>query len=354
MRIALVDPASFTVPYDHHLAAALAARGAEVVLVTSRFRFGEIYAPAGYVRDERFYRLSGRIPGRSRLRLPLKAAEHAVDVVRLRTVRADVLHAQWAPLPQLDVRLLPLSRPSVITAHDVLPRRTAHRPDLWRRVYGRFDRVVVHSEHGRQRLIAEVGVPGERIVVIPHPVFPAPVRREDDGRTVLFLGVLQPYKQLAHAVEATRACGARLLVVGDPAMDVSPWRDEPHVEWRLGYRTNEEVDQALAESTLAVFPYRQELDQSGALLRAVGAGVPAVAYDVGGIAEPVRAFGAGAVVEPEDRAGLAEALTGLLGDAAALAAARAGAERCRDELSWDVAAERHLALYEAIVAERRR
>ncbi len=61
-----------------------------------------------------------------------------------------------------------------------------------------------------------------------------------------------------------------------------------------------EIDRALGESTVAVFPYRAELDQSGALLRALGAGVPAVVYDVGGLAEPVRTFGAGRVVSAED------------------------------------------------------
>jgi len=44
MRVVLADPPAFTPPYDHELAAALARAGAEVELVTSRFRFGE--APA--------------------------------------------------------------------------------------------------------------------------------------------------------------------------------------------------------------------------------------------------------------------------------------------------------------------
>ena len=96
---------------------------------------------------------------------------------------------------------------------------------------------------------------------------------------------------------------------------------------------------------MAVFPYRAELDQSGALLRALGAGVPAVVYDVGGLAEPVRAFGAGRVVAADDVDGLAGAIRELLHDRDALAAARAGALRARDELTWDAAAAAHLDLY---------
>ncbi|NUT55296.1 MAG: glycosyltransferase, partial [Thermoleophilia bacterium] len=106
-----------------------------------------------------------------------------------------------------------------------------------------------------------------------------------------------------------------------------------------------EIDRALAESTVAVFPYRPELDQSGALLRALGAGVPAVVYDVGGLPEPVRAYGAGRVVAPDDVEGLAAAVRELLEDDGALAEARAGAERARAELTWDASARAHLDLY---------
>ena len=116
-------------------------------------------------------------------------------------------------------------------------------------------------------------------------------------------------------------------------------------EWRLGYLSRSELERALGEATVALFPYRPELDQSGALLQALGAGVPAVAYDVGGIAEPVREFGAGRVVEPGDVRGLAEAARELLDDGAALEAARAGARRARETLTWEAAAQAHAALY---------
>ena len=110
VRVAIVDPAGFTVPYDHHLARALGACGAAVELVTSRFRFGAAPEPEGYERRELFYPVSSRAFGRSRLRLPLKATEHLAGLARLRRVEHDVLHVQWAPLPELDVRLMPSGR----------------------------------------------------------------------------------------------------------------------------------------------------------------------------------------------------------------------------------------------------
>jgi glycosyltransferase involved in cell wall biosynthesis len=347
MRIVLADPPAFTPTYDHELAAALARAGADVELVTSHFRFGESPNANGYVRRELFYPLSSRLFQRSRLRLPLKVAEHPLGLAALRTRRADVLHLQWL-VPELDLRLFRPHAPSVFTAHDLLPRRTAGKQDVWRRLLSRFDRVVVHSERGRETL-AGLGVDAR---VIPHPVFPSDPEPSDDGRTVLAFGVIRPYKGLGDAIEAVRRVSdARLLVAGDPLEPIAPYRaaaDGVDVEWRLGYLPQAEVDRALGEATIAVFPYEPELDQSGALLRALGAGVPAVAYDVGGIAEPVRAFGAGRVVPAGDVDALADAIGTLLSDPTALEHARAGARRARESLTWDASARAHLALYEEL------
>jgi glycosyltransferase involved in cell wall biosynthesis len=341
VRVLLADPPAFTPWYDHELAAALGRAGADVELATSRFRFGVLPDADGYRRSERFYPVSSRLFKRSRLRLPLKAVEHLEVVRSLSAARADVLHLQWLALPQLDARLR-FRSPSVFTAHDLLPRRTASRTDLWRRLLERFDRVVVHSERGREAL-AELGVEAR---VIPHPVYPSAATRADDGATILSLGVIRPYKGLGDAVEVTRRLPeARLLVAGDPAMPLEGLRGAERVEWRLGYLSSIELDRALSEATVAVFPYRAELDQSGALLQALGAGVPAVVYDVAGLGEPVRAFGAGRVVPAGDLDALTAAVGELLGDEGALAAARDGAERARRELTWDASAAQHLELY---------
>ena len=152
MRVVIADPPAFTPAYDHALAAALARRGAQVDLVTSRFRFGDAPPPVGYRRSEPFYPLSSRLFGRSPLRLPVKAVEHLPGTVALLLRRPDVLHLQWLAAPELDARLFRPRVPSVFTAHDLLPRRTRRKRHLWRRLLARFDRGVVHSEHGRAAL----------------------------------------------------------------------------------------------------------------------------------------------------------------------------------------------------------
>jgi glycosyltransferase involved in cell wall biosynthesis len=344
MRVVISDPPAFTPAYDHELAASLARQGVDVELVTSRFRFGETPEPDGYRRSELFYPLSSRVFKRSRLRLPLKAAEHVPGTAALLRRRPDVLHMQWLAAPELDRALFRPRVPAVFTAHDLLPRRTAAKSALWRKLLARFDRVIVHSEHGRQSL----GALGVEAVVIPHPVFPSDPPRDDDGRTLLCLGTIRPYKGLGDAIAATKLVeGARLLVAGDPIEAVNGYRSAAGelAEWRLGYLSRGELERALGQATVALFPYRPELDQSGALLQTLGAGVPAVAYDVAGIAEPIERFGAGRVVPAGDVEALAAAARELLESSAALEAARAGARQAREALTWDAAAAAHLELY---------
>ena len=350
MRVLLADPPGFTLFYDHELAAGLARAGADVELVSSRFRFGADWQPDGYRRSNLFYPLSSRVFRRSRLRVPVKALEHPVGMARLALRPADVVHVQWLSEPRLDRGLLRVRAPAVFTAHDLLPRRTAHRLDLWQELWGRFARIVVHSARGADALVGH-GVPEAKLRVIPIPVFPSDPERRDDGRTLLFFGMIRPYRGLGDALAALdRVPGARLIVAGDPVEPIAGYRARggDRVEWRRGFLPEAEVDRAHGEATLALFPYRPEIDQSGSLLRALGAGVPAVVYDVGGLAEPVARFGAGRVVPAGDVEGLASAVRELLDDPAALEAARAGARRARDELTWDASARAHLALYEEL------
>ncbi len=351
MRVVLADPPAYTPPYDRALAAALAAAGADVELVTSRFRFGEVATPNGYRAREWFYPASSRMGparmGSGRLRLAVKAVEHPFGMARLAVAKPDVLHVQWFGAPELDRWLFRPRSPVVFTAHDIVPRRTASKTGLWRVLFGRCDRVVVHSERGRGTLV-ELGVSEERLRVIPHPAFRSEVDRRDDGRTALVHGLIRPYKGVEDAVAAVlRVPDARLLVAGDPRVPLDDLRREAgdRAEWRLGFLPPEEMQRALTEATVSLFPYRAEIDVSGALLQSLGAGIPSIVYDIGGLGEVVRRFGAGTVVEPGDVDGLAEALARLLAEPHALAAARRGAEAARDALTWEASAADHLALY---------
>jgi glycosyltransferase involved in cell wall biosynthesis len=364
LRVHLVDPAAYTPPYDHALSAALARAGVDVTLVTGPFAHGEVPRQAVlgagggiYSVDERFYRWS---PGRGRRFARL--AQHVPDMLRYRraaAAAADLVHFQWLPVQALDVRLLP-ARPRVLTAHDVLPREP--RPGQLRgqrRLYERMDAVVVHSEHGRGRLVGELGLDPASVEVIPHGAFthlaqlaPADLPLPDTDRpVVLFFGLLRPYKGLDVLLDAWRGIeGAELWVVGRP-LGVEPPADTPGVRVVPRFVPDAQVAALFRRADVVVLPYR-EIDQSGVLFTALAFGKPLVLSDAGGFPE-VAATGAAELVPAGDPAALRETLTRLLADEGrrerlAAAAARAAAEK----FSWETIAERHVALYRRLLGQR--
>jgi glycosyltransferase involved in cell wall biosynthesis len=370
VRIQLVDPSAFTPPYDHALAAALARAGADVELVTSRFQYGPVPREEGYRVSEPFYRRTAARPLEARGRMALKLAEHVPDMLRHRrhAETADLVHWQWLTVQPLDVWLLAPKRPRVLTAHDVIPREP--RPGqiaATRRLVGRMDAVVVHSEHGAARLRDELGLAEDRIRVIPHGAFDYLTRQpeerplppelaEVEGPVVLFFGLLRPYKGLDVLLEAFRELrGAELWVVGMPRMPIEPLREaaarcEATVRFVPRFVTDPEIPAFFRRADLVVLPYR-EIDQSGVLYTALAFGKPMVLSSVGGFTEVAGEHGAGRLVPPGDAGALAAALEDLLGsdsDRARLAeAARAAAA---GPYSWDGIAERTMALYRELLA----
>ena len=249
MRVALLDPPGYTPQYDDRLAAALAARGHAVDLLTARFLHGELPEAVGYTRHEVAFRLSARLFAdrpRSRLRLPVKALEYAPSMWALRRrVDADVAHFQWLARPGLDLRWLRrLSVPKVYTAHNVTLRQGPEKQDEWREILAAFAGVVVHSNRGVERLAA-LGVERDRIARIPHPAFDGPAGEltEPTGRTLLFFGLIREHKGLDVLIRALPEIpDARLVVAGDEVDPVAPLRDlaaglgvADRIEWRLGY-----------------------------------------------------------------------------------------------------------------------
>lgn len=366
MRIALLDPPSYSPAYDHHLASALAARGHDVELLTSPFAFGEPPEPDGYVRSELFLPFSSRLvrrSPRSRLRVPLKAAEYGPSVVRLlvhlRRMKPDVVHVQWLALGRRDLAWARrLQHPRVLTAHNVLPHAGEADPGERVAVYGAFDAVIVHTRSGLEQL-ARFGVPPDRAHRIRHGTFDAPSSTAIDppaGRTLLFFGLIRDYKGLDVLVRAlAEVPDATLVVAGDPLDPVEPVRRlagelgvAERIEWRLGYLPQGEVERLMGEAALAVFPYRSGDSASGALATAIGNRRPAVVSDV--LAELVDEYGAGAVAPKDDPAALARAIRSLLDDPVELERAFRGTEDARRALSWGGIAQAHEQLYSGLLA----
>jgi glycosyltransferase involved in cell wall biosynthesis len=282
-------------------------------------------------------------------------------MLRASRIQTDVVHFQWLAVQPLDQHLLrAFDRPRVITAHDVLPREPlAGQREAQRALYDRMDAVVVHSEHGRARLIGEVGVDPAKVHVIAHGVLrpagegPLPPELPDDydGTVALCFGLLRPYKGIDVLLEAWHGIErAELWIVGAARMDTEALRAAapPSVRFVERFVSEAETSALFRRADLAVLPYR-EIDQSGVLFTALGFGVPLVLSDVGGFPDIARA-GAAALVPPGDAKGLHDMLVELLDDPAARALLATGALRLAAEAhDWDAIARAHLELYESLL-----
>jgi len=359
VRVHLIDPSGDVIPYDHALAGALARRGLEVELVTSRFVHGPPPVPLGYSVSESFYRLATRLGDRApRRRRAVKLAEHVPDMLRYRrrAAAADVRHFQWLPVECIDAHLLPAARPRVLTMHNVIRREAV---DL--RLASRMDAVIVHTRHGAELL-------GDRdnVHVIPHGAFEHLTRQADERPlpaefarverpVVLYFGVVRPYKGVDVLVEAfQRVEDAELWVVGRP-LGVSMERlrrlaPPGRVRFMERYVTDAELPAFFRRADIVALPHRN-VDVSGVLFAGLAFGKAMVMSDVGGFRELVAEHGAGLLVPPGDSDALAAAIGGLLADPQgrrrleeAASAAASG------PYSWDRIAEQTAAVYERVLA----
>lgn len=375
MRVSLVDPSAFTPPYDRSLAAALARAGADVELLTSRFVYGPVPLPRGYAVEERFYRRTTRLDSGSRLRLPLKAIEHAPDMLRVRSrlTHADVAHWQWVTIPAIDSALLGRPRPGqprVFTLHYPLPGSRERRAlRTQRRLLGRFDAVIAHTDRGAAGLRDDVGLPAERVHVIPHGPLdyltvqpserPLPEELQGaEGPVILFFGLLRPYKGIDVLLEAFARMdpghGAELWIAGMPRMPIEPLcelaaRAPGRVRFLPRFVADPEIPALMRRADVLALPYR-EIEQSGVLYTGLAFGKPMILGDVGGFRE-IGARGAARLVPPGDAAALTRALDELVADTTARDELAAGARRAvAGEFGWDAIAARTLELYEHLGA----
>ncbi len=378
-RVVLLDPSLFTLPFDLHLARALAELGAEVGLVGRPLREGERLVAEGFRFLPLFYRWSEPGPPRGGpLRRLAKALEHPLGYSRLRSWLERgppaVLHLQWALLPGLDrlafARLARRHLP-ILTVHDAglqlhdarsllgpfgARLQTLGRDALLRRMAG----FVCHSERARSDLLAR-GIAAERILLLPHPPLkplaaPTAAPAADDRFTFLLFGTLKPYKGVDVLVEAgLRLARSRrdflIRIAGQPFFDLAPLRRriaaagaESCFAFELGYLPEERLAALLQQAGAVLFPYRKS-EGSGALALAASYGKPLLASRVGVFAEPPIADHV-ALAPPEDAEALTALLARLLDDPAWRARLAAACRRLHRALGdWRDYARACLAFY---------
>lgn len=348
--VLLVDPSLFTAPYDAALSDGLRAVGAAPSWATRGLRSKEDDLLAAHPTLSFFYPFTDGPRRRTGAGWRvLKGFEHFAGLRRLEreAEQFDVVHFQWAALPMFDVRAvrrIRRTRPVVLTVHDIEPFNgrpvSAAQRSGYASVLGAFDRLIVHTEQGREALLAR-GLPAEHIHVVPHGLLPlraaTPEPRADDGRwRVLLFGRLQAYKGADLLVEALGLIDPHVrdrievIVAGEAQMPIEPILARAR-DLNLGAsfslregRLSEDAMAAMLRSADAfVFPYRT-IDASGVLHLVAGLDRWLIASDIGAFRTMIGgagihgagiggADGAGELLPPADVQALADAIVRSIG-----------------------------------------
>jgi glycosyltransferase involved in cell wall biosynthesis len=260
---------------------------------------------------------------------------------------ADVLHC---PTYRGPVRS---SRPLVVTVHDIAVLRHPATFNRWTRTYSPHvvprvlraaRRVIAVSQFTRRELIELLGLPREKIRVVPNAV--AEEFTQDgpsaDGDYVLTVGTLEPRKNLRRLVDAARRSDVELRVVGARgwgAVDVGG----NGVRW-LGEVSDVELARLYRGALCVAYPSLYE-GFGIPVLEAMACGAPVVTSR--GSAMEEVADGAAVLVDPHDPAEIAAGIERAAAERDQFVAR--GLERVR-RFRWDAVAAQTVDVYREAAA----
>jgi glycosyltransferase involved in cell wall biosynthesis len=305
-------------------------------------------------------------------RVPVRLLTWAWNRLRWPMVEAlagpqDVVHSA-TPL------IIPSRAAGVVTIHDLHFLRhpegaTAEMrrdfPTLVRRHAAEAHAIVVSSSHAAADVVRTLAVPAERVYCCPPgpPAWALSVAADRAGRTgrdILFVGTLEPRKNVGVLLDAYAALRSRhpaappLVLAGTVPRSAWSWVERigraplsGHVRV-TGYVSDAERCALFTSARMLVVP---SLDEGFGLpvLEAMAAGVPVVISSGGSL--PEVAGPAASPVDPLDSEGFAAAMSALLDEDAAREAGARGQARAR-EFSWAKSAASMLEAYRQAMARR--
>lgn len=389
MKIALVDPSLFTWPYDRALAGAMHDHGHDVRIYGKALPKGDarnddaLYAPVFY-RSLASPALRRMPRGAARL---WKGLSHVGSMRRLESEladwRPDAIHFQWLPLPVVDARFVGRFRriaPLVLTVHDTLPFNGAPGSGLQnlgaKDVWSGFERLVVHTRQGEERLRAQ-GIAPKRIARVAHGLLhadgPLPAPKGDAHEATpeqpvefLMFGQIKPYKgidvlirALARLSDSVRS-RCRVRIAGRPYMDMAPLIQlarelgvDDQIVFDLRFVPDEDIAGMMARADALLFPYR-EIEASGVLMAAIAHARPIVASRLGAFGELVDDGKSGFLVPPGDDRALAAAMSLMILQPDVRERLSDGMAKLRDAIPhWDDIARQTVGLYRALGESQR-
>jgi len=343
--VILIDPNSTTPYYDVAVGLALRKLGWDVQWVTTvcpYVDFGPLARGLSVHHD--YFRLQSRLNVQTvAIRRFLKALEYPVDSLYVywarRGCRNTIVHFQWSLQPHLDcvhARLWKRRNCKIAyTVHNTISHFLSSSSIKRQNPFLHCaEQLFVHSEFDRQRLVQDMGVPVERITVIPLPSyvdFYTPLTPKEafatrrqwgigrDEIVFLFFGSIREYKGLDDLLRALSSAvkvekQIKLLIAGRPFNSFAKYDTlirelglSSNVYAHINYIPDSEVRKYFGVADVVVLPYKQT-SQSAVALLAYTLGRPVLVTNVGGLPEIVEEGQSGFVVQGERPTALAGAM----------------------------------------------
>jgi glycosyltransferase involved in cell wall biosynthesis len=301
--------------------------------------------------------------------------------LRLSALGTDVFHGPAVFLP-----LIKAGYRTVVTIHDLVsflfPETVPRKYSLYMRLMTRLavhsaDRIIAVSEATKADLHRVLGVPRDKVVVIHEaagPEFAAVPEPDAVARVIarygivppycLFVGNLEPRKNLTHLIEAFALLSARhppggvapqLVLAGTRAwlsggiLSAAAARGVTERIVFTGYVPPAELPALYAGAACFVFPSVYE-GFGLPVLEAMAAGAPVVASRVGAI--PEVAGDAALLVDATRPAAVAEAVEAVLADPGLRAQLVERGRRRVQAFSWETTARQTRAVYTEVHGDR--
>jgi D-inositol-3-phosphate glycosyltransferase len=200
-----------------------------------------------------------------------------------------------------------LGKKLIYTAHNFLPhnRDNAYQRFVHYFLYRIVDKIVVHSESLKSRLVNEFAIDEQKIKVIKHGVYDIKhspgitkesarkfINIESSKRVILFFGNISRYKGLTQLIEAFNKCRLSnpfltLIIAGKLEPEYQSEFEKiikgvclDHVILHAEFISEEKVEIYFKSADVIVLPYL-EGSQSGVLFLAYSYGRPVIAPDIG-------------------------------------------------------------------------
>lgn len=312
-------------------------------------------------------------------RLPGLLSIGQLEIAQLaRQLHLDIVHDPTGAMP-----LLLTGAARIVTVHDVVPYvypHTSTRLDwliyhVWLPLVVRtVDAVITDSHQSWKDIVTHLPVAPERVTAIPaatdrrfRPLDPAeyePILHQYSVECpyILYVGALESRKNLPRLLQAYAALRHwstqwRLVIVGARKWKFSPIFDtvqqlnlEPHVTF-TGYVADEHLPALYAGADLFAFPSLYE-GFGLPVLEAMACGTPVVTSNTSSL--PEVAGDAALLVDPLDVAAIADAMRRVLEDQALAAELRAKGLARAAQFTWERTARETIAVYEQVLAVRRK